>query len=442
MSHKYVIIDPFSVEQVRSSFCYLPYLVYAALKTENQDVVIIEDFTEKDIANLPEADHYIVGLWSYPQIEMCLKINTLLKEKVLFAGYSPLILSLNLKELESLDKYIETGLQYVVLYYQDFKNLLLSDSDMHTNKYGGLVYPLFTSYGCTNKCKFCPVAANCKGERQAIPLNMVFSILDYCEEKGYKNIHFMDEDFFYDIDRSAVILEYTKGKGFQYISLGTAGRVLEFVKAYGAQYLKDRDMKVIEIGLESADQDLNKQMGKVARGGRNRYETLAEMAKGYFDIFWLTMTFFPGETISSLRQTGKFLEKYGYKYGEMYKRIQTNSSVGGLGQFFQFYEGTEGDKFRDEGMILAHSPHRLEPSFVPDSFLDSLVTKSRPITEAEKAWYRLYDLPEAMIETKFKIENLESIFLLAVDLKKKFLDLKAKDIFTFLAISARLGVIE
>jgi radical SAM superfamily enzyme YgiQ (UPF0313 family) len=721
MRYDVVIIDPSSLEVVRSSFCYLPYLLFSYFKSRGKDVLLLEDYSCADIGELPDAEKYLVGLWSYPQVDACLVLDKILPKPAKFFGYEPLVESLRLPKFIPSNDMIYEGLENCVRYYDQFKYLLLSDSDMHMAKYSGLVYPLFTSYGCVNKCltgdtiihtvdgdfpiqslsgkkgvkvlscnletyelfytdvrnirktannsgivrvhfddgshidctpdhkfkvfkntnqhtknscekdveandllpgqsvravgyarspngrtylrgnrylgmarsvlvmesilgrklitdevvhhkdgkpgndfpsnliltdkrnhipdyhpeiaermkrdnpaknmtlewrekirtgntgkvrseesklryrqsrlgdknpnwkggkyaenhrvskiehlphkedvycmevpttewfyankvlvhncKFCPVAVNCKGDRVVLPVERVCEILDYCEAEGMKNIHFADEDFFFDTKRAEEILNHTRGKGFQYIALGTAGMVLKFVEDVGADFLQETGMKVIEIGLESADLSLNKKMGKVGKGGSNRYEVLAEAVKGKVDIFWLTMTFFPGETITSQRATGLFLEKYGAKFGEMYPRIQTNSSVGGLGQFFQAYAGTwDKEDLEEEGMVLSDRPMRLMPSFVPNSFLNSPINKIRPIREDEKVWYRLYKISDDLIDTFFDEIGPVSIGAdsgpIYCDVGDIFdmltLDFPDQDVCFFFALSARLGVI-
>lgn len=439
----YIIIDPKSPEAVRSSFCWLHYLIYSALKEKGERVELIEGYEPQDY--LPPAKKIIVNLWSYPQINIC-KSLAFSRRDVYFIGYKPLIDSLKLPHFDISQDDILLGMKTCVKYYHQFKEILLSDSDMHVKKYYGTAWPLFTTYGCVNKCKFCPVAANCQGERIDLPIEDVFALLDICEARGYKSIHFADEDFFYDIDRANKILQYTKNKGFQYIALGTAGKVLNFINQYGAKTFLETGMKVIEVGLETANKVLNLQMEKANLGGENRYERLALGAKGYVDIFWLTMTFFPGETLSSLNETGKFLMQYGYQYGDLYERIQTNSSVGGLGQFFLPYIGARPVSHKD-GATLSTSSFlsRLQPNFIPWSFLESPIKNIRTISLEEEKWFYLYgfstqdiSIINSFLEPK-KEEELLSVSDLFFGLSSIW---TARQVACILAICARLGVIQ
>jgi len=440
MKHDFVIIDPSSPEFNRGSFLYLPYILFSALTEKGFSVILLEGFACEGIDQIPEAEQYLVALTSYPQIDACLVLDRFLPKKPSFFGYYPLIDQYKFSKYRVSDQQIADGISNYVKYYQQFERILLSDCDMHLTKYEGQVYPLFTSYGCSNGCKFCPVSVNCGRKRIVVPLEEVKLVLDFCGAKGYKNIHFTDEDFFFDADRAEQILRYTQGKGFNYIALGSVHTVTKFIEKFGTDVFDETGMRLIEIGLETADSVLNKAMGK---GGRDKYSALAEMAKGKVDIFWLTMTFFPGETIQTLRSTGLFLEQYGFKLEELYGRVQTNSTMGGLGQFYQSYDGTvENVGIERKGEVLSARPMRLLPSFIPYSFLDCKISQCRPIYDDEKKWYQLYKINGEIFslfdELCFEDEFL-SVNDLFKELKKEF---SINDSVSFLAISARLGVIE
>ena len=87
------IIDPVSPEFNRGSFCYTPYLLKAAIDNS----VLFENFNAADIDTLPEADHYLIGLWSHTQIEQVMTLVRFLpRYKAQVFGYTPLIRHLGL----------------------------------------------------------------------------------------------------------------------------------------------------------------------------------------------------------------------------------------------------------------------------------------------------------------------------------------------------------
>lgn len=433
-----VIIDPSSVEFNRGSFCYLPYILYSYLKSVRYNVLLLEDFNCSSIDDIPEADNYLIGFWSYPQIEACLVLNRFMKKTPKFFGYIPLIEKYFGKEKvfhrSFLDKIIEAGIKNYPLYFEDFRFLLLSDCDMHLKKYSGRVYPLFTSYGCINNCSFCPVSINCSRKRVSLPPEVILKELAYCSTKGYKNIHFTDEDFFYDIDRAYNILSNLGKNDMKFISLGSISKVLSFIEKYGQRVLEDSGMKLIEVGFETGSDELAKAMRKPSS---EVYEKLACICTSV-DIFWLTLTFFPGETINTLNDTGDFLRQYGFRFEDLYGRIVTNSTHGGLGQFFQLYEGVKDfDLLKNSGEFLSSRPIRLIPSFIPYSFLDSIIKEIREINKEEYKWYELYGINPEQEDLFIEGRTIRDL----VDKRGKLSMVERANLYIYFAISARLGVI-
>lgn len=427
MKNKYevLIIDPASTEFNRGSFCYLPYILYSCLKEMDVNVKLIENFTIAEIDNLPSADTILISLWSYPQIESCLVLNRFLYEPKFF-GYYPLIDHLKLPKKEILNHQIELGIASYPNYYKDFKYLLLSDCDMHLAKYDGIVYPLFTSYGCPKNCSFCPSSINCNRTRIELDVIDVINKLSDCRKQGITNIHFTDEDFFLNIDRAALILESQRGMDMKFIALGSVGAVQKFIDKHGEYLLVASGMKIIEIGFETGDSELAKTMHKPPVSA---YEKLAESCK-VVDIFWLALTFFPGETIKTLNETGKFFHKYGKNIDELYGRIATNGTEGGLGQFMQLYHGVKNfNKIVKNGKVLTTRPMRLIPSYIPHSFTESIIKKIDFKLKNTTKWMDLY----------LKKSYNPPILMINESIGRH---VDCIDDYIYLAICARLGIIK
>lgn len=436
MKYDYVILDPASTEFNRGSFCYLPYILYSSLKSKGYSVFFWENFTTADIDNIPESKKGIlISLWSYPQIDACKILNRFCNPQPMFFGYYPLIEHLELPVWKIPDEFILTGLSSYPYYYSDFKYLLLSDCDMHLAKYEGIVYPLFTSYGCPNGCSFCPSTINCDKNRLILDESLVIKHLGFCRSKNIKNIHFTDEDFFFNPERTFNILSSQKYKGMNFIAMGSVLKVQKFIKLYGEDILVDSGVKLIEIGFETGDSDLSSSMKKPKL---SVYEKLAESVKKV-DLFWLTLTFFPGETIKTLNKTGEFLKIHGKKPEDLYSRIATNSTVGGLGQFMQVYHGIKNyKKLINQGEELTKRPVRLLPSFIPYSFMNSQVKKiNYHLFEGNGFWFSLYGINQE----KYKNRLLENRTLIHSGGFPKSSNEKT-EWYIFCAICARLGIIE
>lgn len=416
------IIDPSSTEFNRGSFCYAPYLLYNGLTEAGHDVLLIETFKPEDLDTIPDADAHIITLWSYPQIDTSLLLSHFIpfeknKDNVYFAGYTPLIHAQGLRHVKELlefdplvnNDFMITAMKTYPVYFDNFKRLLLSDCDMHLKSLeeGEKVYPMFTTYGCPNGCSFCPSTINCGKARFVLTDDEVYTMLIQTIDKGIKSIHFTDEDFFYDIDRAHRILMMLQGLGMHLIALGSAEVVRQYIEKYGTTMIKAAGLEVIEIGFESGNEALSKQMGMGK--SLSDCEWLAHRQEGYpFHIFWLVQTFFPGETITSLNDTGAFMQKHGFSQQEVVGRLRTNGTQGGLGQFFQPYDGTAlYQVLHKKGQFLTDRPVRLLPSYLPDSFLDSQITDvNRCNMSAAEEWLVLYNLPVNIVNILVKGDNV------------------------------------
>lgn len=407
------IIDPSSTEFNRGSFCYAPYLCYNGFNERSYNTNLMEAFRPEDLDTVPDAEIQVIALWSYPQIESAILLAQMLpfmfnKNNVYFVGYTPLIQELGLRHIITWKGYdplsdhefLKDAMFTYPTYYKDFHRLLLSDCDMHLKhlEKDEKVYPLFTSYGCPNGCAFCPSTKNCGRERIELNLDEVKILLEDCKDKGIKSIHFTDEDFFFNIDRAHEILRYISDWGMHLIALGSAEAVLNYYNKYGTECIKDAGLEVIEIGFESGSEDLSKSMGS----GKSLSDChkLAELQHLFpFNIFWLVQTFFPGETIKTLNDTGAFMIRYGFNQTEVVGRLRTNGTKGGLGQFFQPYHGTSIYlTLEKKGVALTARPVRLIPSYLPNSFLDSVITEIMPVIPKEALEYlQLYNVPSSLL---------------------------------------------
>lgn len=402
------IIDTSSTEFNRGSFCYAPYLLYNGLTEIREEVFFMEAFQPEDLDRIPDADAHIVTLWSYPQIESAVLLAQMIpfqfgKNNVYFIGYSPLIKELGLRHCEEMlgfdplqdESFLIMAMRAYPKNYKNFYRLLLSDCDMHLkhlNK-GEKVYPLFTSYGCPNGCAFCPSTKNCGRKRIEIYMNGVEDMLVQCIELGVKNIHFTDEDFFFDIDRANHILHFLADCDMHLIALGSAGAVRDYIQKYGTDIIKRAGLEVIEIGFESGSEDVSQSMG--VGKSLNDCKALANIQNRFpFDIFWLVQTFFPGENIKSLNDTGRFMKEYGFTMQEVVGRLRTNGTKGGLGQFFQPYHGTAIYKtLQSKGHFITERPIRLIPSYLPNSFLQDVITEVHPENyEAAVKYLEMYNV--------------------------------------------------
>jgi len=432
---KIVIIDSCSSEFNRGSYCYSPYLVYSAAKTMGYDVELFENFSSADIDTLPKADIYLLNLSMYPQIEhvrILLRFLTQVSKnaKVGVFGYNPIAREWSMPQWNLTQEELKLGLTNYINYFDEFNYILLSDCDMHFREYDGQLYPLFTTYGCPNGCAFCPATVQQK-RRIVIELPQVYENLKQMHEEGRNYVHYTDEDLLYNTDRAKVICDYMTEIGdFKAIALASRKNLNRFIEKYGNKPLVDAGFMLFEVGLESAEPEFGSTMGS-QKSDVTECEELAN--KSEVPILWLTLSFFPGETIRTLNATGDFLKEYGFGHRVMCDRLATNGTRGSLGQFFQPYHGTPIFKDLEQtGIMLSYRPVRLVPSFIPYSFLRCKIEKV-DFNEVDHFYYDLYEVPNLFnyLEPGKTIEQIVA----------EQNEMNTIDACISLAISARLKVI-
>lgn len=447
-----IFIDPTSPETNRGSYCYLSYLLASATGCD-----LYEEFRVADLESVESYvrgfDHILVALWSYPQIETCLMLNHLLKGRCRFYGYYPLIEKMGLTPAYYTEDLILKGMKKYPAYYSEFKHLLLSDCDLHLKEEGKermTVYPMFTSYGCPMGCTFCSATKNQK-KRIVLPMDEVIENLYYMHNTKKYGIHFTDEDFFFNTERAFnILLKATNfSEEFKFIALGGIESVAKFTAFMQtvSQPVQDRIWKslhLIEIGLETASWEQEKAMGK-HRASATHYDIDYILEYCPSKILWLTMTFAPGETISSIAKTGRFLRTNGLNPAELEDRIVSNGTEGGLGQFFQYYDGTY-DRFNllMGGVELTDRPMRLLPSYIPSSFLCCrFIVNTSAFHDRRKEleyWTGVYNVEEHI--SFFSHCTTQEYLVGDAVLSNEFVYMRSASRAIFLAICARLGIIE
>ena len=383
-----VIIDPSSAEIVRGAFCFAPYLLHNGFRERGEEVTIMEHFIPEDYIDIPlnNVDHYVITIWSYSQIEAAMFLAHLpeIGEKICFAGYTPLIHHLALPHIEarmgfdplSDVDFLKGAMVAYPKYFSDFRRLLthVYDCDMHLSVYDSLIpaHPIHTAYGCENNCAFCPATVNSRLTRTELAPGETIRMLEQCEKSGVRRVHFTDEDFFHDIERAYAILQGIKHLNFRIVAMASPENLLSYISTYGLGSIISQKVELVEVGLETADDKVSHSMG-----GAKVPEVCRELGKiDLLNILWLTLTFFPGETIHSLNITGRFLRKYGFNPKKLMPRLRGNGTWGGLGQFFQPYHGTRIVKrLNQQGRILNNRPSRMFPGYLPTSFLQSTISR-------------------------------------------------------------------
>jgi len=218
------------MEFVRGGLCFSPYLTYAYLKGRGEDVELFEDWPISRFDELPDKDVWIIGLWSYPQVEACRFYDLYLPGKKYYEGYVPLIKSLGLPVWEEMD--YQQGCYWFGMLLHEFSELDPYDMDAHVVGYPGRVVPVLLSYGCDYHCAFCPTVHNRGQGRAALSHGQIDNVLQHISSMDVM-VHFHDEDLFQDLDTSLYILEQLSKYNIKWLCLSAVKSLADLVDVVG-----------------------------------------------------------------------------------------------------------------------------------------------------------------------------------------------------------------
>jgi hypothetical protein len=401
---RYLIVQPATAERVRSSACYVAYWVAAGLGESGEAVDMLEDCTVGDLeaAPLERYDRVLIDYSSYPQREQARAMADVLhREQVEWdmIGYRPMVDAEGWPWAGLSNELILKGAFAFVRYHRRFKYALSSDCDYHIRSIdrGRRVVPVFLSVGCDVGCGYCYVSHG-NYPRGHLPMSEARELIRYCARRKW-DIHFCDENLLKHPDFPQIAEELSR-HDVRYIFLANSTTLTETIDTIGLSALNRSGARLAEIGLETIDP-----LVLAKRQDVERIKTIRCGPKG-LNIFWLTMTFLPHDTPAGIRATGRFLEAYGYRRGEMFPRIETNSTAGGLGQFFLPYHGTPYyDHYEHKGWTLGSNWTRLWPSFVGNRFLEAPIRAKPKTPWLPGGWYDMYMEPERVYEVMVEVER-------------------------------------
>lgn len=384
--HTIHLVQSSTVERVRSGICLMAYWLHKALLDAGRDVRLHEDVTMHQWQDLlarfkPGLDTVLLDLSSYPQVDAVLLAYTEARGcglEVGVFGLQPMIEAFGLPFVapEDLGVDLLQGCFTYPIRYSEYRNAQ-PEMDSHVRCEDSRPFmPLFLSVGCKRRCPYCYVSTS-NYPFGVADLDTIEMMLRHFAARDW-NVHFMDENLFLHphVER---ILDLTEELGLRYICLSDSLALSKRVKD-GTSRLVDSGYWLAEVGLETA-----------SRSALAKEQSLGPILQSGLPVFWLTMTFLPGDTIDGMMATGEFLREHGWARDQMVHRIATNSTRGGLGQFFHTYHGTEyHERAKDMGVAFNDRPTRLFPSFIGHGLLNSRPYTLRSLDDEDVRWFDLY----------------------------------------------------
>jgi hypothetical protein len=384
-----VIVVPVAKERINTPMSFAPFGMYAMLDMKGIDVhfefVRYEDDVEERVwSKMIDYDELYVSITNPDQewiIEFCQKEiaahNKMLEKFITPHWCEPQFFGL--KDyipddcLTASDDWIQ-GMFRIHLYYQTFKRYRAYNGELDhhfctvSNR---TVVPVFTSWGCKNRCPFCYNSSEKRYEYVECSLDDLETMAHMMDHENI-SFHFMDEDLCKH-SKLKLILEMCKDS--QSICLSSIEAYLHL--HYSRQEQFNKAFFCIEVGVEDLDEKIS--------GKKQNVQGFASqiMEDGPYPYF-LTQTFLPGQTVGSLYRLGKALrDSIGASYmGMIQPRGRCNGHANCIGQMFNPIKGTtywkkiEAKEPGYEGRWLERPGTRMSPSWVPQSFIDS-VKKSR-----------------------------------------------------------------
>lgn len=385
---RYIVIQPATTERVLSSAAFMPYWIYAFLMEEGAgDVELWEDVTVRAFDELLYrrdrlSCRYLIDLSTFPQIDFALQAyQELIRAGCLvsFIGLKPMIDWCRLPYFQISKEDILKGVFSYLEYFDDFKYGLRIDNDHHvkSGERDRQVVPMFLSVGCKRACPYCYVSTSNYPYGTA-SWEQTRRLLDMARDRQW-DLHFTDENFFNNKNAERIV-DYMTGKDFRWISLTDTLSLSRVCEKYGEDWLLESGNICNEVGLESADPDV-----------LSKEQSVERLLDSKVTIYWLTMTFLPGDTLKSMNLTGRFLKEHGHRPKDLIKGMVVNSTRGGLGQFTQVYPGTAFWERRHElGTNYSERSTRLWPSFIGYPLLKSHPVKVRDVEDEDSPWFKMY----------------------------------------------------
>jgi hypothetical protein len=219
------------------------------------------------------------------------------------------------------------------------------DEDLHVYPYTHAL-PAALSFGCPNRCPFCPTAELHQGRIVYGDPSLVLP--------PYRNraVHFMDENFFAAHRGEALreILRLLRAYRITWLCMSDARHTLEAFDRFGEEELWASGLRVVEVGLENVAH-----YRKVPPSG---------IPSERIQVYYLNMTFFPGETKESIRANAEWMRERSIRHP-----IHHNNGLWyAPGQYLFDSNGT----YRASGQLLCQPMARTRPTFIPASFAGEL----------------------------------------------------------------------
>ena len=178
------------------------------------------------------------------------------------------------------------------------------------NKYLRRIIPIISSRGCPFKCIFCQQSSLLSKNWRGVSAEYFIECINYWVEKGYTEIHILDDNFTFNQRRLEKIVELYEKENIKNIKLVLIGgiRISQTTKKT-LQLLKRLNIEIIAFGVESFSDKVLKFIKKDTTE-KQIEETIKNAIDMGFKVKLFLIIGFPYQTPESLRKTYKLVLTY------------------------------------------------------------------------------------------------------------------------------------
>lgn len=178
------------------------------------------------------------------------------------------------------------------------------------DKYQKKIIPIISSRGCPFKCIFCQQSSLLSKNWRGISAENFIKILKYWQNKSYKEIHILDDNFAFDLKRLDRIVELYKKENLNKIKIDIVGGIRVSSNIKDTLLLFQRlGVDYISFGIESFS---DKVLNFIKKGTTEKQieETIKIATEMKFKVRLFFIIGLPYQTIESLRNSYKLIFKY------------------------------------------------------------------------------------------------------------------------------------
>lgn len=224
---------------------------------------------------------------------------------------------------------LNLGMKPEPQYIQNLDEIPLYDfSYINLDKYTGIQYQeeresnktieIITSRGCPFDCVFCSCHLMYGKKIRYHSAERICSEIKRYVQMGFKNIRFYDENFFFDIERSKIILE-------SIISLHDPDITIEYpngmmtvrIDESMSEILKKAGLKKANLAVESGSEYVLKHIIKKPVTKQDVIKAVDSLKKFNIDINLFIVTGFPGETDQHRAETIAFIKSLNVDWAQI-----------------------------------------------------------------------------------------------------------------------------